>query len=596
MVNQKQRNVIKGSVKEQGITLIALIITVIVLLILAGVTINLTLGENGIFRTAEQAARNYKDAENKELGLLEEFTSNVDEITDFDNLKQYVASEGVNKPKILDGMTPIKFNLPTENDKGSVVETTEEDEKWYSYTETDKQWANAQTEDGSMWVWIPRYAYRMVYDNPSDKSAGGTVDVVFLIGSTDNFYDADGNLQTAKRAKSATEIVDTTTGYTVHPAFTDETSIQFANGGWDEELTGIWVAKFEAAYADGDVSKESRRNSAPVQSSSVNYTQTRVYAPSVETGSNNDWVIARNYKDGEYAVLNGTEYEWKDGVETAIKYPTFQGISYAMNYISISDAYNISRVLTEWNNIYALTESNADSHLMKNSEWGAVSYLSKSIYGLGSEIYINNANLNNTTQSVYAVTGCCGVSKDENVESTSIVDIDAGTANLYVWNEEEGQKASTTGTIYGIYDMSGGTLERTSGYVANGNVNLQKYGPSLANSENTLKTVSTKYTTVYPLDNSVDYIGTTAEIDKTSVANYTYNTRIYGDAIRETSDAGIGANAWNNDNSNLWSLNNPFSGRGGRYSYTSGAGMYSFQRTNGGPYWYDGFRSVLVTR
>ena len=34
---------------NKGITLIALIITVIVMLILAGVAINLTIGENGIF-------------------------------------------------------------------------------------------------------------------------------------------------------------------------------------------------------------------------------------------------------------------------------------------------------------------------------------------------------------------------------------------------------------------------------------------------------------------------------------------------------------------------------------------------------------------
>ena len=25
---------------------------------------------------------------------------------------------------------------------------------------TEKKWANAITEDGSMWVWIPRYAYQ----------------------------------------------------------------------------------------------------------------------------------------------------------------------------------------------------------------------------------------------------------------------------------------------------------------------------------------------------------------------------------------------------------------------------------------------------
>ena len=45
----------KEKTKNKGITLIALVITIIVLLILAGVTINLTLGENGIFRTAEMA-------------------------------------------------------------------------------------------------------------------------------------------------------------------------------------------------------------------------------------------------------------------------------------------------------------------------------------------------------------------------------------------------------------------------------------------------------------------------------------------------------------------------------------------------------------
>ena len=35
-----------------------------------------------------------------------------------------------------------------------------------------------------------------------------------------------------KREKSATEEVDTTTDYYVHPAFTNESSIGYANGGW----------------------------------------------------------------------------------------------------------------------------------------------------------------------------------------------------------------------------------------------------------------------------------------------------------------------------------------------------------------------------
>lgn len=52
--------------KERGITLIALVITIIVLLILAGVTINLVIGENGIIEGATGAKEIQKKAEVKE--------------------------------------------------------------------------------------------------------------------------------------------------------------------------------------------------------------------------------------------------------------------------------------------------------------------------------------------------------------------------------------------------------------------------------------------------------------------------------------------------------------------------------------------------
>ena len=56
-------------------------------------------------------------------------------------------------------MTPVKFNEATASKKGEIVKTTKEDKDWYSYE--NKKWANAETQDGSMWVWIPRYAYRI---------------------------------------------------------------------------------------------------------------------------------------------------------------------------------------------------------------------------------------------------------------------------------------------------------------------------------------------------------------------------------------------------------------------------------------------------
>ena len=51
-----------------------------------------------------------------------------------------------------------------------------------------------------------------------------------------------------------------------------------------------------------------------------------------------------------------------------------------MNYIDINDAYNICKVMNESGNIYGFTTNSSDTHLMKNSEWGMVSYLSYSKY------------------------------------------------------------------------------------------------------------------------------------------------------------------------------------------------------------------------
>ncbi len=63
---------------QKGITLVALMITIIVLLILAGVTLSLTLGDKGIFNTAKWAARNYTNAAKEELNNLNTFMNEAD--------------------------------------------------------------------------------------------------------------------------------------------------------------------------------------------------------------------------------------------------------------------------------------------------------------------------------------------------------------------------------------------------------------------------------------------------------------------------------------------------------------------------------------
>lgn len=62
---------------QNGITLIALVITIIVLLILAGITISLTLGEHGIINMAEKAGKNYTNAANYEMNALNKIDSDA---------------------------------------------------------------------------------------------------------------------------------------------------------------------------------------------------------------------------------------------------------------------------------------------------------------------------------------------------------------------------------------------------------------------------------------------------------------------------------------------------------------------------------------
>ena len=340
----------------KGITLIALVITIIILLILSGITIS-SLTNTGLFKNAKEAKNRTEDTQRQEQDLLNQYEEELNKYTNSNSNSRWDGK--VNKPELMTGMSAIKFIDPTDSTEGSVVDTKSNDTEWYNYE--DKKWANAKTEDGSMWVWIPRYAYRIHKENGVETQK---FDIVFLNGLTDTYYDENGKLQTAQRQTSEDQtIVTNGDTYTVHPAFTNESSINYANGGWDAELAGIWVAKFEAGYASGN-------NSATVKASSVNYSQDTAILPGVETNTNEDSIqAARNWLDGEYGSTT-----------TAIKYPTFQGLTYSMDYINHNDSFRISKALTENGNIYGLSNKSTDSHLMKNSEWGAVAYLSQSKY------------------------------------------------------------------------------------------------------------------------------------------------------------------------------------------------------------------------
>ena len=107
---------IKNGLKNaRGITLIALVITIIVLLILAGVSINLVLGPNGLITKAQEAAIKTEQAKEDELRQLTilEATTNLKNTTYFD-------SKG-NKATVPAGFAVSKVEGENEIDTGLVI-------------------------------------------------------------------------------------------------------------------------------------------------------------------------------------------------------------------------------------------------------------------------------------------------------------------------------------------------------------------------------------------------------------------------------------------------------------------------------------------
>ena len=148
---------------NNGITLVALVISIIILLILATISIQ-SLTNTGIFKRAQEAKNAMEKAEAEQAKMLNEYENELNKYTSGTIKDKTEWTGNVNKPKLMTGMTPIKFNEPTGDEKaneGSTVKTTDGDTDWYDYDA--KKWANAQTQDGSMWVWIPRYAYKIIY-------------------------------------------------------------------------------------------------------------------------------------------------------------------------------------------------------------------------------------------------------------------------------------------------------------------------------------------------------------------------------------------------------------------------------------------------
>ena len=397
-------------------------------------------------------------------------------------------------PVLKDGMIPITIS----NDgTATVADIYNEAQPWYKYGE--KKWANVVTVTESS---------RTQYVENGTYNTGTTVDEEDILTYLTWIPRYKYKLWYTE-ATDTQPGVDGTKVHSIDIIFENKETAKSngtTNGSYlthpaftfgSEKLNGIWVGKFETGYA-GATSKS---------------------AAQVTTA------------DSTKVIIKPNAYSWRN--------------------INVSNAYNTVKGMNT-TNVYGLTSS-SDTHMMKNTEWGAVAYLSHSSYGKGnSEVYINNHG--------NYWTGCGGDTADAG--SDVICTNEYGTKTDGVYNQ------STSGNITGVFDMSGGAMEYVMGYATTGSLSNSGFAS-------------------LPEDKYVDKYSST---DSTQ-----YSKRILGDATGEMgpfSSSYVGS--WYNDYAFFASSDYPWFVRGGRYSGTSSAGVFSFGSGGGCAYSYLSFRVVLV--
>ncbi len=277
----------------------------------------------------------------------------------------------------------------------------------------------------------------------------------------------------------------------------------------NKDLNGFWIGKFETGYKGADST-----TSAQVDSEEKNS-----------------------------VIIKPDVYSWR-GIKVKNMYMT---------------SYNYERDL--------------DSHMLKNVEWGAVAYLSHSIYGIGNEIKINNtADFKTgyvTAPNIKQISrlGICVASTDE--------------TQTQPWNTSTGYLGTTTGNISGVYDMSGGSWEHVAGCIE-GLVGYSGFDTTTLANE-----MAKGYIDKYPINST-----------ETS-----YNNRIIGDATGEmgpfyqyfdVSELNSYHNSWYADWSYFIKSTTSWFGRGGSSCDGGVAGQFYFYGNPGGALSNVSFRIALA--
>ena len=451
----------------KGITLIALVITIIVILILAGVSINTLFGDNGLLTKAQDAAN-----ANKKAGAYDKIVAEV------------YASYGNDGKLDLEQLNKNFINhLPTlkHGEKGKEKQTITEENKIKllpAYVELDG-YEFEIAEDGTV--------------TPTDTAlGGGNGEVALKPDSTEipeepkTFSTEYGTIDVIWLSNTGETVTDTPNAPILYASDNPNeklTPVKFNEGtsNWDNYETNDnnWYnyqagnttnRTVEGKLVDNQLSKWANAKTA----NGSYFVWIPRYAYRITYYSSDTSTEPTGYYDG-YGMWNAetktVNYELDKGIETVISngktyivhpaftdsldnggwsspLPGFWFAKFEMSEDSLGNLQSVNGVASIREQTIGEFYTNArgakfgytgkqddtdkntsfmSSHMVKNSEWGAVAYLTHSQYGRnGNAIKQNSTYWKN----------CTG----------------GGTGNSYITNKLQ----STTGNVYGVYDMSGG--------------------------------------------------------------------------------------------------------------------------------------------
>ena len=503
------------------------------------------------------------------------------------------------KPDIKDGMIPVVISS-----NGITSTVSEDDASWYNYN--NKEWANmvlvndssrstyqntsgvVVSEDDILayYVWIPRYKYRIWTTSTSSKGSEQEIDIIFESKDT---------------TKSTGKVSCTSLTNPTYAEYPECYGLPYFMSDSDKEVFISWVRfmvinsfeldTFTLEQATTLVNESFQSGYFTMNGVSMTVDEVvDMYNSNNETNisvskkyiSSNETIVKNYYITHPVFTFGNTEVNgiWVGKFETGgtATAPLIKPNISSLRSQTVSAEFTTAQRFGT--STYGMT-SNVDAHMMKNSEWGAVAYLSHSRYGANREIYINNSSGYYTGRSGGNVGGSTAINT---VYTSQTSTSQYNTYGFYTWDgylleyntntksstHDISKVSSTTGNITGVYDMSGGAWEYVMGY----------YSPAGS---------------TWGATSSSNYAGFSSQPNSKYYDDYTATNSLtacnggicYGHGLSEVSD-------WYDDRAAFVLASNPWFVRGGGYIGDSSVGTFSFLNNSGSAGIGRAARSVLV--